>query len=299
MGKEYLVEGAMLMCVNGSSFNMLKIPIGHGYTSAGKKKANCRGGGKGGRGRGPDYGQRTPLQKRRRHHASDLGPGLRERDRQGQLLARKDRNGNTDTFSHNKKGQLIQVKGANGGELFYSYNREGKLISVRDHAGREICLRYRYGKLYQYVNPAGHAYTYAYNEDGKLESVTTPRKIVGVKNTYDGAGRVVKQEMPDGGRIELLYDDGNNRTYQKEPNGNLIVYESDERFRNVRTIYEDGEETRYSYDAMGNKTGNRKERSGRPEESGSYVYTYDALNRLERAWDNTGKEAEYFYNGLG
>lgn len=28
---------------------------------------------------------------------------------------------------------------------------------------------------------------------------------------------------------------------------------------------------------------------------GSYVYTYDALNRLERVWDNAGKEAEYFY----
>lgn len=85
MGKEYLVEGAMLMCVNGSSFNMLKIPIGHGYTSAGKKKANCRDCGKGGRGRGPDYGQCTPLQKRRRHHASDLGLGLRKRDRLGRI----------------------------------------------------------------------------------------------------------------------------------------------------------------------------------------------------------------------
>lgn len=457
MGKEYLVEGAMLMCVNGSSFNMLKIPIGHGYTSAGKKKANCRdckacmnipyfgacrknekthlcegymlladkwestGGTAGaaekvdgeealtmdsvllcrkggvimpltsGQGyeKGIDWGAfmkrfqkvvgwvagknlmcqvfggdpinmntgnfiyeredlKIPgitqlsfhlfynsLEQDRNgclgegwHHNYEIhireeeagsllyvclgdgrelpyrpaigdlyAPLLGDRgllkkegelsayhtpegsvytfDRQGQLLARKDRNGNTDTFSHNKKGQLIQVKGANGGELFYSYNREGKLISVRDHAGREICLRYRYGKLYQYVNPAGHAYTYAYNEDGKLESVTTPRKIVGVKNTYDGAGRVVKQEMPDGGRIELLYDDENNRTYQKEPNGNLIVYESDERFRNVRTIYEDGEEiyayndknqktlsidkngnkTRYSYDERGNLTG--------------------------------------------
>lgn len=62
-------------------------------------------------------------------------------DRQGQLLARKDRNGNTDTFSHNKKGQLIQVKRANGGELFYSYNREGKLISVRImQEGRSACV---------------------------------------------------------------------------------------------------------------------------------------------------------------
>lgn len=42
MGKEYLVEGATLMCVNGGSFGELKIPKGHGYTSGGRKKANCK-----------------------------------------------------------------------------------------------------------------------------------------------------------------------------------------------------------------------------------------------------------------
>ncbi|MCI8429087.1 MAG: hypothetical protein HFI16_02360, partial [Lachnospiraceae bacterium] len=40
--KQYLVEGARLMCTNGDSTAELKIPVGHGYYSGGRKKANCK-----------------------------------------------------------------------------------------------------------------------------------------------------------------------------------------------------------------------------------------------------------------
>ncbi len=40
--KQYLVEGARLMCTNGDSTAELKIPAGHGYYSGGRKKANCK-----------------------------------------------------------------------------------------------------------------------------------------------------------------------------------------------------------------------------------------------------------------
>ena len=39
--REYLVEGAQLMCINGNAVGQLRIPKGHGYTSGGRKKANC------------------------------------------------------------------------------------------------------------------------------------------------------------------------------------------------------------------------------------------------------------------
>ena len=72
----------------------------------------------------------------------------------------------------------------------------------------------------------------------------------------------------------MRYDDEHMRTYMKEQNGNMIIYESDEKFRNVKTVYEDGEEqfgyndknqriwctdkkgnkTRYRYDERGNVT---------------------------------------------
>lgn len=213
-------------------------------------------------------------------------------DDAGKLVAREYKNGNRDTFSYDGKGRLIQVTGNNGGEFFYSYNAEGKLICVRDHTGREVCLRYRYGKLYQFVNSCGYVYTYTYNEDGKLESVITPREIVGVKNTYDSVGRVTRQEMPDGSVVELMYDDENNRTYDKQRNGNMVIYESDELFRNVKTIYEDGEEI-YEYndqnlvtlfiDKNGNKTS----------------YSYDEKGNLTGIKDALGRQRSFTYDENG
>lgn len=195
-------------------------------------------------------------------------------DEKGLLLAAKDRNGNVDTFLHNSLGQLIQVESANGGSLFYSYNCEGRLIEVKDHSGRTVQLWYRYGKLWKFINSAGKSYTYDYNWNLKLESVTTPRGIVGVKNIYDAANRVIKQITPDGGVAELCYDDEKMCTYVKEQNGNVVMHESDDRYRNVKNVYRDGEEifeyndrnlrtvyidkngnsTRYYYDTRGNLT---------------------------------------------
>ena len=49
----------------------------------------------------------------------------------------------------------------------------------------------------------------------------------------------------------------------------------------------------YTYDKRGNLTGEYRE--------GELIhgYAYGASNRLERAWDNAGREASYAYNGLG
>jgi len=209
---------------------------------------------------------------------------------EGRLYACKDGNGNTNTLLYNAKGQLEKVKGAGGGELNYFYNGEGSLIRVRDHTGREVQIWYRYRKLWKFVNSLGQAYFYEYNEDGCLESVVTPRGIQGVFNEYDGMGRVVKQILPDGSVTELLYDDVNMRTYMKEPNDNMVTYESDERFRNVKTIYEDGEEiTKYNgnnqktlyIDKLGNKT----------------KFRYDAKGNLTGVTDALGNTREFIYDG--
>ena len=197
-----------------------------------------------------------------------------EFDQEGKLYSQKDRNGNKRKFTYNSDGLLECVDNGTGGRLNYTYNKERKLIYVEDHTGRKISLIYQYGKLRWFTNSMGNTYTYEYNENGKLNGIITPRDILGVKNEYDGADRVRKQILPDGGVTEFRYDDENNRTYMLEQNGNLVIYECDKLMRNVRTIYEDGEEifeyndrnqkirftdkngntTRYAYDNRGNLT---------------------------------------------
>lgn len=210
----------------------------------------------------------------------------------GLLLERKDKNGNTDLFTHDGQGRLIKAEGANGGELRYHYNKEGKLICVQDHTGREARLWYRYGKLWKFINAAGQTYTYLYNENGKLESVETPRGIIGVKNTYDAAGRVVKQELPDGGVIEMKYDDETMRTYMKQQNGSMVIHESDGRFRNVKNIYEDGEEV-FTYNDRNQKTSYVDKKGNRTR------YRYDEKGNLSGIVNALGEVAEFHYNEKG
>ena len=255
-------------------------------------------------------------------------------DGRGLLLTRKDRNGNTDSFFHNAGGQLMKVSGACGGEFTYTYNREGNLIRVEDHTGRMVRLRYRYGRLWQFVNESGHTYTYGYNEDGRLESIVTPRGITGVYNEYDAANRVVKQVLPDGGVAEMMYDDENMRSYVKNPDGSMVIHEMDERMRNVKNIYADGEETfgyndnnqrTFYVDKNGNKTKYRYDGRGNlaavtnalgqvteyTYDSGNRLLTvkecgkiisrnaYDEEGRLVKSTDALGRSRRIVYNGKG
>lgn len=212
----------------------------------------------------------------------------------GLPIAKKDRNENMDIYKYNSSGQLVETLGANGGKLFYSYNTEGKLISIKDHTGREVKLKYRYGKLWKFINPSGLTYIYSYNENGKLESVMNPSGEISVWNVYDGANRIVKQMMPDGGMIELAYDDVNMHTYLKEQNGNMITYVSDSRYRNIKTIYKDGEAT-FEYNdknqltLYADKKGNIKKY--RYDSNGNVIEIENALgNKLNMDYDEYNRK---------
>ena len=83
----------------------------------------------------------------------------------------------------------------------------------------------------------------------------------------------------------------------------------DDYVRGIKTIYEydvlnrlkwqdisDNENVvhkTYTYDKRGNLTG--EYRNGEL----LFGYSYNSMNRLEKAWNSQGKNAEYFYNSLG
>ncbi len=55
---------------------------------------------------------------------------------------------------------------------------------------------------------------------------------------------------------------------------------------------EDAIQKTYTYDKRGNLTGEYQD--------GDLLhgYAFNSMNRLEKAWDSEGKEAEYYYNAL-
>ncbi|MFW6678298.1 DUF6531 domain-containing protein [Lacrimispora sp. AGF001] len=215
-----------------------------------------------------------------------------EFDQEGKLYSQKDRIGNKRKFTYNSDGLLECVDNGTGGKLNYTYNKERKLIYVEDHTGRKISLRYQYGKLRWFTNSMGYTYTYEYNENGKVNGIITPRDILGVENEYDGVDRVRKQIMPDGGVTEFRYDDENSRTYMLEQNGNLVIYECDKLMRNVRTIYEDGEEI-FEYN-------DRNQKVRYVDKSGNITrYSYDNRSNLTQVIDALGQKINMTYDSNG
>ncbi len=217
------------------------------------------------------------------------------------------------SFSYGTDNLLRRAMTDCGDYLDYQYSSEGRLIRVSDHTGRYVELNYSYGLLKRLITPSGGAYLYEYNEAGILQSIVTPKGVRAVINEYDGQNRVIKQYLPDGGILECSYDDVNGKTYLRDQNGTVSSYESDDRFRNRKTVHEDGiEEYEYndqnriiSYsDKNGNKThigydsrGNRvKVIDGMRNET---KMVYDNRNRLTKVKMPNGAviESEYTEDG--
>ncbi len=213
-------------------------------------------------------------------------------DKAGRIVERKNRDGNADVFLHNDSGQLIEVRSANGGALHYDYNKEGNLYRISDHTGRNVRLCYSYRVLCKFINSSGQEYTYHYNENLRLESVTTPRGIIAVKNVYDSANRVTKQITPDGGIAEFRYDDKGLCTYARSQDGYITAYESDDKFRNIRTIYPNSEEC-FEYNEN-NQCTLYVDRNGNPTR-----YFYDERGRLSGSINALGERKAFVYNQDG
>jgi RHS repeat-associated protein len=225
-------------------------------------------------------------------------------NQQGHVLSRTDANGKGIFFTYGRNGKLECVLNGSGIMLNYKYDSiSGRLISVSDHTGRNVELSYELGRLCRVTNAGGESYSYYYDDEKMLYRIQNPRGVFVLENNYDDQGRTVCQHFADGGKIHYDYQEENSRTLVTDQNNNKVAYIHDERFRNAKTVYEDGEEefiynernqiirytdknrnqTRYSYDNKGNVS-----KVIYPDGSQSNM-TYDADNHL-LTWSVNGVE---------
>ena len=225
-------------------------------------------------------------------------------NQQGQLLNKRDLSGKEIHFSYGKNGKLAYVSNGYGATLNYNYDStSGCLTSISDHSGRSVILSYQLGQLCSVTNAGGESYCYYYNDEKMLYQIQNPRGVFVLENKYDDQGRTVCQFFADGGEIHYDYQKENSRTLVTDQNSNKVAYIHDERFRNIKTVFEDGEEefvynernqmthhtdknrnqTRYFYDDKGNMS-----KVIYPDGSKSNM-TYDVNNRL-LTWSVNGAQ---------
>ncbi len=225
------------------------------------------------------------------------------------------------SYTYGKAGERRSMTYPDGKTVFYGYDEQLRLSELKE--GDSI-INYGYdplGRLCEKQFPNGTKTTYTYDrkdqltelvhrdQEGILDRYTYLYDLLGNKTGITKERRGLEQESGSYtygydalGRLSEIQKDGQMQTrYGYDAFGNRTwKEESGERTSyqynviNQMVSEKHGELLKaYSYDKRGNLTG--------IQENGAWKkqYVYGAINRLEEAVDAAGKQARYQYNGLG
>ena len=262
-----------------------------------------------------------------------LGEMRIERDSQGMPVRITDHNGRTVHYEWGSMGQRqgmtypdgtrvswtydgllrpTQMKRtADGRETLwtdYQYDQQGRLSEKRSSGGYDTRWRYNETGLLEELCHADASgildrFRYTYDAMGNRTMATKERRGLpeesGVyRYIYDGLQRLTGVEKDGKPLRSYQYDAFGNRTeLEDHASGTRNTYGYDALNRLLEQEIRQGENTvihkTYTYDKRGNLTGEYQD--------GGLLhgYAYDSMNRLQKAWDSQGAEAEYFYNALG
>ncbi len=178
-------------------------------------------------------------------------------DQKGNYIRQEDANGCGYSLTYenveNMGEKLVRITKDSGEYFALTYDENGYLKTVTDHTGRNFHYEIKNGHLLSAVRPDGAGFTYEYDGNGKLISVTNPRGICTVENEYDENHRTTLQKFPDGTQMTYEYDDEKHTVTMTERNGAKTIHIHDEKYRNIKNIYPDGEET-FTYNSRNQKT---------------------------------------------
>ena len=215
-------------------------------------------------------------------------------DREGRYLKKEypDGSGISLYYEEDSKEQgskrVAKIEKSTGEYFVLFYDGAGYLSRVEDHAGRSITYRVEKGQLMSVSTPAGGMFSYEYGPEGKLRSVTNPRGITTVENTFDERMRTVRQTFPDGSSMSYAYDDKKRTVELTERNGAKTTYVHDEKFRDIRHTDSEGTES-FEYNKRNQKT-LHVDKLGRKTQ-----YGYDEKGNLTRVINALGIKTEIRY----
>mgnify|MGYP002791296320 CR=1 FL=1 len=226
-------------------------------------------------------------------------------DPAGRMKANVDKDGYETAISYGADGQAEEIRYADGRTVSLTYNAIRQLEEVKDWLGTTKIAMDEAGRVSSVTDPYGKTVGYEWGSMGERTSVLYPdgRKAA---YEYNKAMQLTAMKLITNGAqektIRYHYDDAGRLTGKQFPGGNRTDYRYNGAGK-VEEILHTGadftERYHYGYDVMGNKITAEKERPGLPEDSGSFSYGYDELNRLIHVSQNGKTLRAYGYDAFG
>lgn len=140
---------------------------------------------------------------------------------------------------------------------------------LRDHAGREVRYAYEGDFLSLVTKPDGATWGYAYDKAGRLCEIIDPLGRQKLRQSYDGRGRITRQQMAGEGEDTFSYT--NESTTHESARTGREMFVQDDLGRTIEV------------------------RRGTASEH----YAYTTRNLWERRLDNTGTRMRWAYTAAG
>lgn len=222
-------------------------------------------------------------------------------DGKGQLISKVDKEGYLTKYSYTALGDVASIQYEDGHSVKLSYNSLRQLEEMEDWLGITKIAYDTLGRVAQVTDPNGRKVSYTWGKSGERESITYPDgkqvhyyydHLLRLTEVQDGEMQVGYTYNNIGELIEKSFQNDIKTNYQYDGVGRLSGFTH-------RVQEEILDSYAFSYDLEGNKTSIVKNRAELSEESGTYIYCYDALNRLNEVVKDGILLRSYEYDEYG
>ncbi|WP_239253561.1 DUF6531 domain-containing protein [Listeria ilorinensis] len=220
----------------------------------------------------------------------------------GKIARVKDRDEFVTHFEYDKIGNLSQILYADDKRVRFTYNPLRQLIQVEDWLGKMTTKLDALGNHLEVTDHANQTVKYEWGSQGEKKRLIYPDGTQ-VDYAYNRSLQLTKLLLNGEEKAHYEYDELGRLAHKVLPMGVKADYQYNELNRLTNLTYTDEKGIldvfSYQYDAAQNKTEIMQQRRDMQEDTGTFRYEYDVLNRLVKASKDGQDIAEYAYDAFG